>query len=356
MKEAILAIDIGGGTQDILLFDPSQPLENAVKLVLPSPTVIAARKIRRASSRGLPVLLTGKVMGGGAVGRAARDHLAAGLAVYSLPGPALTFHDNLDHVRRMGITVVADQAELEKSVGDLNSLFEVRLGDVDLAALTRALAIFEVPLPDLAALAIQDHGFSPGFSNRITRFRQWQDFLDSGGEVERLLFRSPPAGLTRWVAAAEDLPGAFFMDTCAAALRGAVLDDNARECLDSGLVVVNAGNEHTVAFLVKGRRVLGVYEHHTSIIDPGVLADQMDRFARGTLSNKEIFDQGGHGLAYRAEYRDLAPFGPVFVTGPQRDIARGLGGMAAPFGEMMLSGCFGLIEAVREFQASAFNG
>jgi uncharacterized protein (DUF1786 family) len=65
MKESgILAIDIGGGTQDILLYDPDQPLENSIKLVLPSPTVVVAGKIRAATAAKRPVFLSGQVMGG----------------------------------------------------------------------------------------------------------------------------------------------------------------------------------------------------------------------------------------------------------------------------------------------------
>ena len=35
----ILAIDMGTGTQDILLFDSAGPVENSVKMVMPSDTV-----------------------------------------------------------------------------------------------------------------------------------------------------------------------------------------------------------------------------------------------------------------------------------------------------------------------------
>ena len=42
----ILAIDMGTGTQDILVFDPERPVENNEKLILPSATEIAARRIR----------------------------------------------------------------------------------------------------------------------------------------------------------------------------------------------------------------------------------------------------------------------------------------------------------------------
>src|SRR5437899_1319322 len=46
--ERILAIDIGAGTMDVLLHDPSQPMENAIQLVLPSATSLVGRRIERA--------------------------------------------------------------------------------------------------------------------------------------------------------------------------------------------------------------------------------------------------------------------------------------------------------------------
>ncbi|MFH1003189.1 MAG: pyruvate formate lyase-activating protein, partial [Chloroflexota bacterium] len=61
----LLAVDIGAGTQDILLLDTGQPVENAVQLVLPSPTVLVARQIGAATARGEALLLTGDIMGGG---------------------------------------------------------------------------------------------------------------------------------------------------------------------------------------------------------------------------------------------------------------------------------------------------
>ena len=48
----ILAIDMGTGTQDILLFDSEGPAESSLKMVMPSATEIAARRIRRATLEG----------------------------------------------------------------------------------------------------------------------------------------------------------------------------------------------------------------------------------------------------------------------------------------------------------------
>ena len=342
MERSILAMDIGGGTQDIILYQPGEPLENAVKLVLPSPTVIAARRIAAVTEARRPLLLTGRVMGGGAVSRAVRAHIQAGLPAYSHSDPALTIHDNLDKVRAMGINII-DPAE-----ADPETMSEVRLGDLDPDRLEKALALFEVKPPEVMALAIQDHGYSPNASNRLTRFAQWQRFLDSGGDIGNLLFDTPPAGLSRWAAAAHVAPGALFMDTGSAALRGALLDDKAVPEVKNGLLVINVGNAHTVAFLVRERTVWGVYEHHTGLLDHERLKDQMSRFMLGALNHEEVFEQRGHGVAYQNGYTAPPPFRPVIITGPRRAMARGLGWMAAPLGDMMLSGCFGLIEAIRE--------
>ncbi len=54
------------------------------------------------------------------------------------------------------------------------------------------------------------------------------------------------------------------MDTCAAGVRGALLDPQAREHrMRTGLMVVNLGNAHTFAALVRESGLLGIYEHHT---------------------------------------------------------------------------------------------
>src|SRR5947207_747627 len=62
----ILAVDVGTGTQDVLVFDSERPIENCVKLILPSATEVAARRIRAALARGdAPLVLEGIVAGGG---------------------------------------------------------------------------------------------------------------------------------------------------------------------------------------------------------------------------------------------------------------------------------------------------
>src|SRR5260370_581022 len=102
----ILAVDVGTGTQDILLFESGKTIENCFKMVMPSPTVIVAERIKRATERGQPILLTGVTMGGGPSHWAARDHALAGYAVAVTPEAGRTFDDVLARVPPADLTLL----------------------------------------------------------------------------------------------------------------------------------------------------------------------------------------------------------------------------------------------------------
>ncbi len=335
----LLAIDIGGGTQDLLLWRQAQNLENAVKLVLPAPTQVAAARIRRAAGQGRDVFLHGWLMGGGAVHRAVDEHLAAGRKVYATPQAAVTFADDLARVEAMGVVV-----REEPPPGAL----AVPMGDLNLEELRQACASFEVALPAQLALAVCDHGYSPGYSNRKFRFDQWRAFLAAGGDLGQLIFDQAPPAMTRLAALSQQAPGCLLMDTAAAAAWGALQDPNvAARAQGEGVCIVNLGNMHTVAFLVQGSQVLGIYEHHTRCLDTPSLASQVEQFIQGTLDEDEVFAGHGHGVARLPQAPQGLP-GPPVITGPQRRLARGLGwSTAVPHGDVMLSGCFGLLAAAR---------
>jgi uncharacterized protein (DUF1786 family) len=344
----LLALDVGGGTQDLLIWEPGEPVENAVKLVLPAPTQILARRLRALTAQDRPVFLQGRLMGGGAVTQAAREHLARGLPLYATPQAALTLNDRLDLVRGWG--VILTQAPPPDAA-------PLTLGDVDLETLTRLLDAFAVSLPPHFAVAVQDHGFSPEMSNRRFRFQYWEDFLHRQGHLQDLAFLEPPAFFTRMRAVAEALPGALLMDTCAAGVRGALLDPQARPHLEAGLTVLNLGNAHTFAALVQGERIFGIYEHHTGLLTPAKLLDHLARFQAGELTNDEVFAHHGHGCAYAPGLPRGRGFAFTVVTGPRRRLARGVPGavFAAPGGDLMLTGCFGLTAAFLERQKFPVN-
>jgi uncharacterized protein (DUF1786 family) len=344
---SILALDVGGGTQDLLIWEPGKPMENAVKMVLPAPTQVLARRIGRVTARRRLLFLNGRVMGGGAVSQAVRRHMTQGMGVYATPAAALTLSDRLEEVREMGVILTDTPPEGAETV---------TLGDVDVASLRRALADFEVPFPEHFAVAVQDHGFYPQGSNRRFRFQYWENFLAHGGKIAELANFQPPEWFTRMQAAAELLPGALLMDTCAAGVRGALLEPLAREHIDSGLMVVNLGNAHTFAVLVKGGRLWGIYEHHTGLLNREKLFRHLQSFQAGRLTNDEVFDDMGHGCAYGADFPGEVSFDFTVITGPRRRLARGWPGVfAAPFGDMMLTGCFGLLAAYLEKAGLAIN-
>src|SRR4051794_3081178 len=134
----ILAVDVGTGTQDILLFDTTKPVENCAKLVMPSATTIVANRIRKATAEGRPVVLSGVIQGGGPSHWALEDHLRAHLPAYATAEAAETFDDDLDKVREMGVMILEDD-EAKVRTGA-----HIVLRDLDLEAIGAALKAFDV--------------------------------------------------------------------------------------------------------------------------------------------------------------------------------------------------------------------
>jgi len=101
----ILTVDVGVGTQDIMFYDSTQPIENSPKLVMPSPTKIIANKIRKSNE---DLFINGETMGGGPVNRAIKDHIEKGYNVYMTEYAARTVRDNLEYVKSTGINIVSE--------------------------------------------------------------------------------------------------------------------------------------------------------------------------------------------------------------------------------------------------------
>jgi len=335
----LLAIDVGAGTQDILVYDADKSIENCYQLVLPSQTSVIAKRIRKATEARVDIFLHGRLMGGGPCVSAMKKHIRAGLRVFATPEAAKTVRDNPEEVRALGIEIV-DQAPAHA--------LRIQTGDVDLAAIRQTLALFEVDMPSAFAIAVQDHGETFTESQRRFRFRQWERFIDGGGHLNNLAYREIPPHLTRMRAVQEQVPGALLMDTGPAAILGALQDPFAVQHQDEGVVVVNVGNQHTIAFLVRGETVYGVFEHHTVILNPERLQEFITRFRAAALPNEEVLADNGHGCYVRADYPREQPFAHTVVTGPNRHMTAGLGWhTAAPHGDMMMTGPFGLVAAAR---------
>jgi uncharacterized protein (DUF1786 family) len=360
----ILAVDVGTGTQDILLFESGRTMENNFKLVMPSPTVIVSERIKRATAEGRPILLTGVTMGGGPCHWAARDHALAGYRVVVSEEAARTFDDDLSMVERMGFEVVSvDEAERRRRVGNL---LHIEMQDFAAQAIIPALRAFDVsPKVDALAVAAFDHGAAPpGVSDRRFRFAFIEETVrrdPTPSAFAYLAERTPPA-LTRLRAIAgsaarylelsgsrPDIP-LLLMDTGSAAALGALEDPLVRaqrEC-----ILCNIGNFHTLAFHLIDGRIVGTFEHHTGEITRQQLEEMLVKLARATLTNDEVFNTNGHGaLLLRAPGEGSEAFPFLAVTGPRRELLRGSALKpyeATPHGDMMIAGCFGLLRALAD--------
>jgi uncharacterized protein (DUF1786 family) len=364
----ILAIDVGTGTQDILLFESGKTIENCFKMVMPSPTVIVAERIKRATERGQPILLTGVTMGGGPCHWAARDHALAGYAVAVTPEAGRTFDDDLTMVEQMGFEMI-DESEARRRK-KLLGMAHIELQDFDARAIISALQAFDVdPSVDALALAAFDHGAAPpGVSDRRFRF----DFIaqtvhenptpsafaypaqDTPVDLTRLRSISASAGrYLQWSDSDAHAP-LLLMDTGSAAMLGALEDPFVRRQGDS--LLCNIGNFHTLAFHLVQGRIVGIFEHHTGEISRSQLEQMLVKLADGTLTNEEVFNTSGHGaliLKDVAKSSSETAFPFLAVTGPRREMLRGSSlnpYEATPHGDMMLAGCFGLLRALADHE------
>jgi uncharacterized protein (DUF1786 family) len=104
-------MDIGSGTQDILLYDSEKNIENCIKMVLPTPSQIFATKVREATSLSQDLFIEGDTIGGGAFVSALLRHIEKGLRVLIAEDAAYTIRNNLDEVKQLGIEVVTKPPE-----------------------------------------------------------------------------------------------------------------------------------------------------------------------------------------------------------------------------------------------------
>lgn len=345
----LLALDIGTGTQDILLLDTSDVVENAPQMIMPSPTLHIARKIEEATMQGKDVLLTGSLMGGGPCAWAAEAHRKAGYKVYATESAALTFDDEIEKVRQSGMIVVSED-EARKLKG--KSLQRIKMKDLDIDSILKAFAVMGAPTSiDGLAVGVLDHGNSPpGYSDRQFRFDHLKRVLEANDSLLAFAYlpQELPDYLTRMKAliASESSQYPFvLLDTGVAAALGAMEDPAVKA--HQSLLLMNVGNMHTLAFMLQQNRVKAFFEHHTGFLNTQKLDDFMGRFCKGVLSHEEVFKDMGHGVLYlKKDNLPETTFGSV--TGPKRHIledSKLAPYLAAPYGSMMLAGCYGMARA-----------
>jgi uncharacterized protein (DUF1786 family) len=335
----ILAIDIGAGTQDILLFDSKKKIENCTSLVLPTPSKIFAEKLKTIVG---DVYIFGDTIGGGSLGRAILRHLQKGFRVVMEESSAYSIRNDLDEVKSMGIEVGSKPGS--------NHFQELKIQEIDLPLLQNFLSHFGENLNvDVIAVAVQDHGVSPkGVSDRAFRFENMETMLRKDNRPEAFQFSedSIPGYYLRMRSAVKAVrrtssTPVLVIDTSFSAILGCVDE------VTGPSLIVNVGNGHTIAALLIDRKIEGLYEHHTHELTPKRLEHDLRLFVRGELSNKEVFEGNGHGVITLRPYKGEVS---VFVTGPNRDLFKDTSFKfiyAAPGGNTMMTGPLGLVKAAQ---------
>ncbi len=177
-------MDIGSGTQDILLYDSEKTIENCIKMVVPTPSQVFATKVKNATSLSQDLFIEGDTIGGGAFASALLRHIKKGLRVFMTEDAAYTVRNNFDEVRKLGIEIVTQSPENFQGR-------TLAIEEVNLKALQSILASFgEKLIVDAVAVAVQDHGVSSeGTSNRQYRIHQMKELLEKDSRPENLAFR-----------------------------------------------------------------------------------------------------------------------------------------------------------------------
>ena len=230
----ILALDIGEGTEDVLLFDDDEKnVENCVKIVSPSPSRVFAAKVNEATRLCRDIFVKGAIIGGGAFASALRNHVEKGLRVVMTENAAYTVANYLDEVKDLGIEVIEEENVPSDFKGETLTIEEVNI-----LKLKRFLMKFNEVFSDvnIVAVAVQDHGVFPkGMSNRRFRIQKMKELLEDNPRLETLAFKEdeiPPYFLRMRSAAKasrRQLPKAkvLLMDTAPDAILGC-LEDSAR--------------------------------------------------------------------------------------------------------------------------------
>jgi uncharacterized protein (DUF1786 family) len=335
----ILAIDIGAGTQDILLFDSKKKIENCISLVLPTPSRIFAEMLMKIEGN---LYIHGDTIGGGSLGRTILRHIQKGYRVVMEESAAYSIRNDLDEVRSLRIEVGKKP--------ETDSFQELEIQEVNLPLLGQFLSNFGEDLKvDVIAVAVQDHGVSPkGVSDRLFRFENMERMLrrDNRPETFHFLEDLIPDHYLRMKSAVAAVKRSssvrvLVMDTALSAILGCLNEASAPS------MIVNVGNGHTIAALIIEKRIEGLYEHHTHELTPEKMEYDLRLFARGELDGKKVFKENGHGAL---TLRPLPGVFPVIVTGPNRDLFKGTSFKfvyASPGGNTMMTGPMGLVKAAQ---------
>ena len=338
----ILAIDVGTGTQDMMIYDTEKELENSIKLVLPSPHLYISQQIREIEN---DIYFKGEIMGGGKIKKTILEHMEKGYKVVMESKCAKTIRDDLNQVKSYGIEIADDNK-------DYKNYTKITMGDINLTKLANFLLGYDLEFDfDKIAIAVQDHGYNENMGDRDFRFEKIREKISKPISPLEFGFTDDlPEYYTRMQAVRrtiknegiEEIP--LLMDTKFASIAGMCYDEIAKEL--NSFIVIDIGNGHTTAASIEDEKIQGVFEHHTSSLTGESLERYIKRLASGEITNKEVYDDHGHGAHV---LNPISKIEKVIVSGPKRELIEKTNldwHHAAPGGDVMMTGTVGLIKTI----------
>ena len=338
----ILAIDVGTGTQDIMIYNTEKELENSIKLVLPSPHLFISQQIRELEN---DIYFEGEIMGGGKIKKSILEHMEKGYNVVMEPVCAKTIRDDLEQVKSYGIEI-ADESK------DYSDYTKIKMGDINITKLSEFLLGYDLEFDfDKITIAVQDHGFNENIGDRDFRFEKIREKISEPiSPLEFGFTDNLPEYYTRMNAVRrivknegiDEVP--MLMDTKFASIAGMCFDEIV-EKLES-YIVIDIGNGHTTAASIENGKIQGVFEHHTSSLTGESLERYLKRLAEGTITNEEVYNDHGHGAHV---LNPISKIEKVIVSGPKREFIEKTNldwHHAAPGGDVMMTGTVGLIKTI----------
>lgn len=340
----ILAIDVGTGTQDIMIYDTQKELENSIKLVLPSPHLYISQLMKEIDN---DIYFTGEIMGGGKIKKSILEHFEKGYKVVMEPTCAKTIRDNLEQVKAIGIEI-ADENK------DYSNYSKITMGDINITKLSEFLLGYDLEFDfDKIAIAVQDHGYNENMGDRDFRFEKIREKISKPiSPLEFGFIEDLPEYYTRMQAVRRTLEKEgisekpLLMDTKFASIAGMCFDEVAKN-LDS-YIVIDIGNGHTTAASIENGKIQGVFEHHTSSLTGESLERYIKRLASGEITNEEVYNDHGHGAHV---LNPISEIEKVIVSGPKRELIEKTNldwHHAAPGGDVMMTGTVGLIKTIQD--------
>jgi uncharacterized protein (DUF1786 family) len=341
-------IDIGAGTMDILHYDTETGLH--YKAVVKSPVRYLAEKVAAVSGK---LLVVGNEMGGGPITQVLLERAKQSEVIMSLSASSTLNHDPAK-VKSWGIKVVED--DRADQLRENSDYTVIMLSDLEAPRIEQIVKSFGIPYDfDAVAVCAQDHGVPPpGMSHLDFRHNMFKARLAEKPYPHTLLYKSDqlPASLNRLKSiakSAEQLPAAeiYVMDSGMAAILGASLDSRCRR--KKCFLVLDIATSHTVGAVMSGEELAGFFEYHTRDITLEKLEGLLRDLADGKLSHQQILSEGGHG-AFLRQAVGFSAIETIVATGPKRKLLDGSHlpiQFGAPWGDNMMTGTVGLLEALR---------